>query len=259
MQCKNCQTPLQENNKFCASCGAKIINHRLNFKSVTEEFFATFISWDNKFFKTFIHLLTKPQEVTNGYLDGVRKRYMQPFAYMLIALSIYGIYMFFSKEMMMDYMDNMNAVMEKFSSNNSKTKDFNTKMLSVLFKYHNIYTLSSIPLLAFINKIIFKKRNFIEHNITLLYAYATFLLLSVIIGFIGVIFNINYGAIYNIIMPLMIIYHLYFYKKMFDFDKITIILKTLYFWLLMIFFYLVIVITGTIIFFILLKMKIITL
>lgn len=80
MHCKNCQTKLEGEKKFCTNCGAKVINHRLNLKTVMEEFFATFISWDNKFLKTFKHLITKPQLVANSYLDGVRKRYMQPFA-----------------------------------------------------------------------------------------------------------------------------------------------------------------------------------
>ena len=113
MECKNCKTTLKETANFCDECGGKIINHRLNFKTVTAEFFATFISWDNKFFKTFSHLITKPQEVTNGYLDGVRKRYMQPFAYMIIILSLYGIYMILSKEIMIEYIEEMNESMRK--------------------------------------------------------------------------------------------------------------------------------------------------
>ncbi len=75
MNCKNCNTPLQGEKKFCSNCGSKVISYRLNFSSVSEEFFSTYINWDNKFYKTFIHLFTKPQEVANGYLDGVRKRY----------------------------------------------------------------------------------------------------------------------------------------------------------------------------------------
>ena len=248
MECKNCKTTLKETAKFCDECGGKIINHRLNFKTVTAEFFATFISWDNKFFKTFSHLITKPQEVANGYLDGVRKRYMQPFAYMIIILSIYGIYIILSKEIIMEYLDTIKESMTKFSAPNPSKKveelnnNFNTKMLNFMINYSNIYTLASIPVFAFINKLIFKKRNFIEHNVALLYAYGSFLLLSSVIGFTGLIFHINYGTTYNILMPLMIIYHMYFYKKIFQLDIATTILKTLYFWLLLIIFFIFIVI-----------------
>ena len=259
MKCKNCQTNLKETAKFCDTCGGKVINHRLNFKTITSEFFETFISWDNKFFKTVSHLITKPQEVANGYLDGVRKRYMQPFAYMLIAISVYGIYLVLSKEMMMDYIENMNKMMEEIFSYNSssKAKEFNNNMLNKLLKYYNVYTLSSIPLLAFINKIIFKQRNFIEHNVALLYSYATFLLLSATIGFVGVILKIDYGTIYTLVMMIMIGYHMWFYKKMFNLDNVTIILKTLFFWLLMLAFYIILFIIGVIIIVTLLRLNLI--
>jgi len=144
---------------------------------------------------------------------------------------------------MMEYLDTIKESMTKFSAPNPSKKveelnnNFNTKMLNFLINYSNIYTLASIPVFAFINKLIFKKRNFIEHNVALLYAYASFLLLSSVIGFTGLIFHLDYGTTYSILMPLMIIYHMYFYKKIFQLDIATTILKTLYFWLLLIIFF----------------------
>ncbi len=85
MNCKNCQTELTGDKKFCTQCGAKVIDYRLNFKLMVGEFFETYISWDNKIFKTFIHLFTKPEVVVRNYISGVRKRYMQPIAFMFIA------------------------------------------------------------------------------------------------------------------------------------------------------------------------------
>ena len=125
-------------------------------------------------------------------------------------------------------------------------------------KYFNIFTFLTIPIFALINKIIFKKRNFIEHNVSLFYAYATFLFLSIIFGVFALIFNISYSIMYPITMILMVVYHMYFYKKMFALDFGETILKTLFFWLIMGAFYLGIIVIGVIIFIILAKTGIIT-
>lgn len=142
MNCKNCQTKLEGEKKFCTNCGAKIINHRLNFKIITQEFFSTFISWDNKFLKTLIHLFTKPQLVANGYLDGIRKRYMQPFAYMILALTLYSIYMYFAKDKMMEYVNQMDFTMYQNSNPNPKTDAFMENWMEnwveFITKYFNI-------------------------------------------------------------------------------------------------------------------------
>ncbi len=260
MECKNCQTQLSETAKFCFNCGAKYIGYRLNFKTITEELFTTFISWDNKFFKTFSHLITKPQEVANSYLEGVRKRYMRPFSYMIIALTFYGIYMYFAKDILMELVStldantpvNPNPKIQKFQDN------FNDKWFTFITKYYNIFTFLSIPLLAFINKIIFKKRNLVEHSVTLLYAYATYLIMTSFLGFIFLIFQVDFQFYLSINYFLMIGYHMYFYKKTFQLSLGKTLLKTLLFWLLIFAFYLVIVILGIIAVFVLVKFKIIT-
>ena len=255
MECKNCLTNLKETAKFCDECGGKVINHRLNFKIVTAEFLETFISWDNKFFKTFMHLITKPQVVANGYLDGVRKRYMQPFSYILISLTLYGIYLVFSKEMLDEYINEMILKMPNLDLKSQKTYK---KLTYLILKYNNIYTFSTIPLYAFINRIIFRKRNFIEHSVALLYLLATIMFLTSISGFLGVLFNVDYEKTSYINAFFMIFYSMYYYKKMFNLDNATIILKTLFFWLLMLAFYIILFIIGVIIVVILLSLKIIT-
>lgn len=262
MKCKNCKTNLKETANFCDECGGKVIKYRLNFKMAFSEFFTTFISWDNTFFKTFIHLLIKPQEVTNGYLEGVRKRYMQPFAYMVISLTIYSIYMYFSKNQMLAYLDEVMSSMPNVNNGNPKfdsfMEGFMEKWITFITKYFNIFTFSTIPFLALINRIIFKKLNFIEHNIALFYAYATYILGYTFIGFTGLIIGVHFKNIYPITTTFMLGYHMFFYMKVFSLSKLEIVLKTLLFWIGMLVLYLLLGIFIFILTFILLKLKVIS-
>jgi len=199
---------------------------------VVEEFFATFISWDNKFFKTFLHLFTQPKLVVNSYLTGVRKRYMQPFSFMIVALTIYGVYMYFSKGEVLEYLDAISGNTET-NAETEKYAEFGKKSTELAISYFNVVTFVSIPFLALINLLVFKGENFIEHCITLVYVYANYILGYTIIGVFGLLFNVNFGYVYSLTTVLMIVYHMFAYQKIFELSFFNIIVKTIFFWLLL--------------------------
>jgi hypothetical protein len=213
-----------------------VIRHKLTFYSISEEFFETFISWDNKFLKTFLHLFSKPQEVAKSYLNGVRKRYMKPFPYIIISLTLYGIYMYFGKEKIQEYMEYVTTVMPNPQNLDKKALEFqqayNKKMFKIITNYFNVFTFMMIPFMASINLLIFRrKNNFIEHNVLLLYSYGHYMYFYVLFSFIGLIFNIPLVSIYQITIAFMILYHMYFFKKLYDLSFLQIVLKTILYWL----------------------------
>jgi hypothetical protein len=108
-------------------------------------------------------------------------------------------------------------------------------------------------MLASINLIIFKKLNFIEHCIAVTYSYANYLYVFFIVAVLGILFQVPLRHIYFFTMAYMVIYHIYFYKKLFQLSFWKIILKTLLFWLVLIGFWLVLVIIGAIVGFIFAK------
>lgn len=231
MECKNCNTSLLETSKYCPNCSAKVINNRLTLKHVIEEFFTAFICWDNKFLKTVVNLFKQPKHVVDSYLSGVRKRYMQPFAFMVVALTIYGVYMYFSKDEVLEYLDLISKDLET-TSENAKYSEFSKKSTEFAINYFNIGTFGSIPFLALLNLMIFKTKNFIEHCIILFYVYANYILGYAIIGFIGLLFNISFTYIYPLTIILMLVYHMYAYQKIFELSFFKIIIKTILFWVL---------------------------
>lgn len=82
-ECFNCGHPFSGHEKFCPECGQKNKNPKITFGSFLNEVFNGFISWDSKFWTTFIPLLTKPGKVSRDYIDGKRIRYANPFRFYL--------------------------------------------------------------------------------------------------------------------------------------------------------------------------------
>ena len=77
--CLNCEQPISDNDNFCSNCGQVNDELPLSIKQFISEFFSGFFSFDTRFFKTFIPLLFKPGKVSKDYIDGKRRRYVNPF------------------------------------------------------------------------------------------------------------------------------------------------------------------------------------
>lgn len=84
--CKNCNTSFQGN--FCNSCGQRAIgNSRLKMTVVIQDFFDNTFNLHKGFFFTLWHLLLRPGNVAQSYIDGKRKRYTNPTRFMVIGLA----------------------------------------------------------------------------------------------------------------------------------------------------------------------------
>lgn len=246
MNCKNCQTNLIRESKFCTKCGAKIITNRITFSSLSEEFFSSFISWDNKFLKTIKHLITKPEEVIGSYINGVRKRYMQPFAFLIIILTIYGIYLYFAKDFLTGQIEELiSAQKENVINNGTKNTEVMEKMALVyekfnkiyyngLFNHPNLFSFLFIPVSGLVSLIVFRKPkyNFIEHNILFTYANAMYSLIATLLGVIGFVLfsNVEVTSVLTIIF--MFVYYGYVFKRVFNLSFLKTIYKSLLYFLL---------------------------
>ena len=82
-ECFNCGHPFFGQEKFCPECGQKNKDKKITFKNFVSEVFNGFISWDSKFWTTFIPLLIKPGKVSRDFIDGKRQRYANPFRFYL--------------------------------------------------------------------------------------------------------------------------------------------------------------------------------
>lgn len=77
--CLNCEETISPNDQFCKNCGQINNTSRLSLKYYFSEYLSGFFSFDNRFFKTIIPLLFMPGKVTREFIEGKRKKYVNPF------------------------------------------------------------------------------------------------------------------------------------------------------------------------------------
>lgn len=236
MECKNCYSALSEENDFCQKCGAKVIRNRLTVKNLLEYFSETYFNYDNKFFRTSINLITKPEDVIGSFINGVRKKYIDPVSYIAISFSLSGIYLFFFK-------DNLREQMDMTMANTYQGQEkLNEAIFNFVFDYNSILYLVIIPVLALISWILFykKKYNYTEHVVIYLYSMSLTSIFSIFITIALVFFAPkNYALLSSSTYILMLFYHMFILKRLFELSVKQLIIKTLLFIPLFIMFYLI--------------------
>jgi len=138
MNCKNCNTELQEQDDYCTSCGGKVIRNRLTFKNLFEHLSETFFNYDNKLLRTFIKLFSNLDEVIGSYIDGVRKKYVNPISYLGIALTLTGIVLYLMKKSKLE--------VDYDLFNQGLSQNYMTKIQSLTTEYSSLIFISYIPL-----------------------------------------------------------------------------------------------------------------
>ena len=94
MTCKNCDTRLRTDFLYCPACGGKVIRNRITIKNLWTDVLERYFNLDNTFVNTFVHLFSKPEVVIEGYLQGLRRKYLNPISYLGIALTLSGVQIF---------------------------------------------------------------------------------------------------------------------------------------------------------------------
>jgi len=88
--CLNCGTYLGRDDYFCPHCGQKQLEKEdLSFQHIIGESFFDYFHFDSKFFRTLFPLMYKPGFLTQEFMKGKRKSYVEPFRLFLVISVIY--------------------------------------------------------------------------------------------------------------------------------------------------------------------------
>ncbi|MGW9687064.1 DUF3667 domain-containing protein [Flagellimonas sp. 2504JD1-5] len=205
MNCKNCNASLRSDFGYCPSCGAKIIQNRLTLKNVFQDLSFQVFNLDNTFLKTFRHLFSRPEIVINSYIQGTRKRYMNPISYFAIAITLSGIMFFVLRNVY-----HVNLTNNSFSDNQPTNMEF-------VFDYQGLLSYLIMPVYALMTWLLFidkKKLNYTEHLVANAYitGQTSFVQVAVCLLLFG-IFDIRYDIFNWAFLLLIVVYQFYVLGK----------------------------------------------
>ena len=283
MNCKNCENSLEEKANFCNNCGAKVVTERITFKALFVEVFVNVFGFDSKFFLTLRMIARKPHVVISEVLSGVRKRYMNPFAFLAVAAAIaLLVFNYFEddfKKVNADlnssqielYKEKANmdiASMKGLSDKEVQKLEIEKKgaemqlrfldgMMNFMLRYYNLLSFLFIIVYALLSKCTFwKPHNFGEHVVINAYLFAFTIYISLVMFFLALVVH---PSIYMYSIPLYIIYYMFAFGKLYKLSIWKNILKLFRFLLLLLIMMIFFTIIGAIIGFLLLYFRIITL
>ncbi|WP_299311331.1 DUF3667 domain-containing protein [uncultured Aquimarina sp.] len=238
MECKNCKYTLIEKADYCQGCGAKIVTERLTVKGIFLEFLNKVFGWDNTYLRTFRTMVVAPDKVVKDYIGGVRKKFMPPFTFLLIGLTIATLvfnsfsdkYAEFSSGMFGEnfYRLQFDSAKEKDDSlknleNDEKAfEDFmkeqidsHKKMQGMLLKYFNLFAFLSMPMYTFIAFLVFgrKKYNYAEHLVVNSYIQGVTMIATT---FLFIMALVIHPYIFSSGVLVAIFYYSFTYKRLCD-------------------------------------------
>lgn len=272
MNCKNCNTPLGTDHKYCNQCGAKVVSKRISLNHMIASLLSLF-GWDNRFLVTLKDLLIRPHVVIDKYLTGTRKRYTEPFTFFAIGATLSVLVLnFYSDEIIKlstsagtkpseiiydaapnslsyekvdkeEHLNNQQALVEK----------------AMNFMLSNYYYLSFLflPFYAFISLLVFgKPNNYGEQLIINTYLQGVLLFIGVFLYIITIFIGYDVFNIGSILLSA--IYYCYAFKKYRNYTFGKTIIKLLKFFVVMLGILVTFILLGGIVGFILGRLGIIS-
>jgi len=175
--CLNCQRPVIVEGQYCHHCGAKIVRERLTLWTFFAQLGQTVFNTDSSLWRTLGELCYAPGRVGRGYLQGVRKRYLMPVAYLFFVASLYGVAILLTKGEVHYLHEDFALGFISYDETSGLAEEEVEKRLRPLAL---TFILLSIPLLALISRLVYRRSgyNFAEHLVVSTYYMAQLLLFN---------------------------------------------------------------------------------
>ncbi|SHJ18933.1 DUF3667 domain-containing protein [Aquimarina spongiae] len=225
--CKNCGTQVEHHN-FCPDCGAKKITKRITFRNLTEELTEKYFNIDNSLVRTIKDLMINPHDVIDGFINGVRKKYINVISYFLISITLNGLTLFSLKKYFNQPIVDLSTIKED--------QEWITTFYDMLYDYQGISSFALIPLYALISKKVFsnyKKYNFTEHIVINMYINAHVAIVMFVPIMILLAFGFQYKDISFYSILFIFIYSIFTFKSLYHLNWKQTTLKTLKFLLIL--------------------------
>ncbi len=86
--CRNCDSPLSPNPRFCPNCGQKATAERLTLHEMSHELLHALVHVDRSALSLVRLLVIQPGVVARDFVLGKRRRYFGPFAFLVVVVAL---------------------------------------------------------------------------------------------------------------------------------------------------------------------------
>lgn len=160
MNCKNCGNPVEGN--FCGHCGQSRQVDRINFSNFLQELSTAIFQIDRGLFFTIWEMIVRPGVSLRNFLEGKRKPYFKPFAFLLTLSTVYFL--------LAELTDQSTWLNDFYSGWISGASDFNQEsnaeiILAWFVKNFRFSTFFLLPIYSLASFFSFRKFgfNYLEH------------------------------------------------------------------------------------------------
>lgn len=177
--CKNCSTEF--NGKFCPECGQKSATRRITMGQVGQDLRGQLVHINRGFLYTIFELTKRPGHSIREYLEGQRVRHVRPIKFMIWASAIsFLIYQ------LLDFQERMIQQLEMELGQPKQSEQMGQKIGAFLSSHPSLILLCTVPSIAFIAWLLFRKRkyNYAEYFTLNAYLMGQLSVLSILISLV---------------------------------------------------------------------------
>ncbi|MFH6603346.1 DUF3667 domain-containing protein [Maribacter algicola] len=238
MTCKNCKSELSETSNFCDECGAKVVKKRITAIGLLSDIVQNVFGWDTKYFFTIRTLITEPGLLFKEYLEGTRKKYVNPFTFLVIGMTVAILtFNFFDEQFIEANKGAQKAQMEwmaeklggPYASGEFQAEQLESseKQTRFMLKYFNILVVLLLPIYSFLAFIIYRRPyNYGEHIVINSFIQG---LSFISISILFLISLVTHPLLYGLNSLLLLVFYTYAYGKLYRLSLGQSILKVLLF------------------------------
>jgi Protein of unknown function (DUF3667) len=210
--CANCGYSLGRHDSYCASCGQKAGTHRLAMKHILHEVIHAFTHADKGFLLLIRELTIRPGYVAKDYVAGKRKKYFNPFTFLLLMV---GLATF------------VTAAFNLMATQPGMEKNPGVQLVT---RYYNFIVLLGVPLMAFFSWLLYRKDRFNYAENLVFTAFITgFSIMFHLLIFtpLVLLFRSHYFIVLYGYSGLMALYYVFACLQFFSGNRISVALRAL--------------------------------
>jgi hypothetical protein len=117
--CLNCGRPLLVSDNFCPSCGQNNTSHKMGLRTLLDDFFSNYISFDSRLARSTIPFLFKPGFLTRRFNEGKRITYVHPLRlYFIISFLFFFLLSMLINSLVEESKFSLKSMLDDVSANN---------------------------------------------------------------------------------------------------------------------------------------------